>query len=674
MGTKLLQFMVAIGIIHTVLSSLLTTEQTQLVLCGLTVLHRHFKTGTNLLVSFSHTTNSNTQQRTMSHTSKHTNYDHVVNLMLQKTNEAARWAILVSNPDQPSLEITDEVQGKMDYYLVIIRPKDTDEETLGEVQDHFDSFPNMKSWNQRALFLLMLTGTIEEQKMLAHKIFDVLWKSENILNIVLLVPTVEVSLLHDNVRHTVKSMSFDLYTWFPYQSGHCASVEKIDLLDRWVVTNSGGFLKEVPLFPNKIPANLHACPLRVCATEDPPYVIYNDIQHKNTAEYSGLEIEFLIALSQVMNATIVYVPQPIGTAVVRRITCFARLNLGMCDIVVGIVPLDLNIMEYAEPTTPHLHTAFRWLVPCPTPVPRVERILGIFELPVWFSLILVQILTTTIFWCFSNCHINFLKKDSPTYTTFSQSLSDMWAVFMSVSLPRLPTTTKLRVFFLLFVWYSFAISTVFQAFFITFLVEPGFRKQINTFDDLVQSGLMYGYFEATEIALNISMYYERTKIKSPRFYCPEHNECLRRLITHGDIMMVSFPYTAEYDAVKIISSYTNRYPVCFLDEEIYKMSLVMYMQRGNPLIHRANIIIGRTIEAGLVNNYWSLEKWRVRLKNAANSTHDSDLTEDKDFFALTLSHLKIAFFMLPAGYILCSIVFITELLHALISKRQSKRK
>jgi len=665
--------MVSIGIIHTVHSSLLTTEQRQLALCGLTVLHRHFKTGTNLLVSFSHTTCSNTQQRTLSHTSKYKNDDHVVNLILQKTNEAASWAILVSNPDQPSLEITYEFQDKIDNYLVIVRPKSTDEGTFDEVQDQFDSLLKMKSWNQRALFLLMLTGTIKEPKLLAHKIFDILWKSENVLNIVLLVPTVEESLLHDNVKHTAKSMSFDLYTWFPYHSGHCASVEEVALLDQWLVTKSGGFLKEVPLFPNKIPANLQACPLRVCAAEDQPFVLCNNIEHKNISKYSGLEIEFLIIISQVMNATLVYLPQPTGTPILRRITCFTRLNFGLCDLVLGTVPIDLNIMEFADSTIPHLQTAFRWLIPCPTPVPRVERILGIFELPVWFSLILVLILTTAIFWCFSNYHFHLLEKDSPTYKTLSQSLSDVWAVSMAVAVPKLPVTMKLRAFFLLFVWYSFAINIVFQAFFITFLVEPGYRKQIKTFDDLIQSGLMYGYLEATEIALNISMYYERTKIRSPRFYCSEPNECLKRLITHGDITMVHFPNAAEYDAFKIISSH-NRKQVCFLEEDIYKMNLVMYMQTGNPLIHRANTIIRRTIEAGLVDNYWSMVKWRVRLKSVVNSTDDAVLTDDNEYFALALSHLKVAFIILIVGYILCAILFIAELVYAPISTRQSKKK
>lgn len=669
MHVKILQLVVAIVIMPAVLSSLLTAEHRQLVLCGLSILHRHFKPRTNLLVSFSHTTYNNTQQRILSQPSKYMDDDHVVNTLLQDTHNAASWTTLVSNPDEPSLQVTHEVQGKMDYYLVIVRPKGTDEETFDEVQSLFDSFPKMKSWNQRALFLVLLMGRIKEPKLLAHKLFEVLWQSENVLNIVLLVPTLEECLLHDNLRHKEKFMTFDLYTWFPYHSGNCASVEEVALVDQWIVTDSGGFLNQVPLFPNKIPANLQACPLRVSTVEDRPFVIRNNMLGEDTSEYSGLEIMFLILISQVMNATLVYLPPPLGTSVIKRVTIFARLNFGLCDIVLSTIPIDLNLMEIAEATTPHLQTAFRWLIPCPAPVPRMERVLGIFTLPVWFSLLLVLILATAIMWCYSNCHFDFLKQDSPTYKSLSQSLSDVWAVFLAVSLPKLPDATKLRVFFLIFVWYSFAINTVFQAFFITFLVEPGYRKQIRTFDELIQSGLMYGYFEATEIFLNISMYHERTKIRSPRFYCSEHNECLERLIRHGDITMVSFPIVADYNALKIIPTYKKKNQVCFLDEDVYKMLLAMYMQTGNPLLHRVNTIIRRTIEAGLLDNYWSMMKWRGHVNNVANSTHDVDLTDDDQYFALRLSHLNIAFIVLSVGHILSSVIFIAEFLCALISTR-----
>ena len=96
-------------------------------------------------------------------------------------------------------------------------------------------------------------------------------------------------------------------------------------------------------------------------------------------------------------------------------------------------------------------------------------------------------------------------------------------------------------------------------------MEPGYRKRIETFDELVDSGLIYGIQKDYEIALNSTLYYEQTKIKAPRFYCSDHNECLERLITHGDITMISVTITADYNALNLIPYYKKRKEVCFID-------------------------------------------------------------------------------------------------------------
>jgi hypothetical protein len=56
-----------------------------------------------------------------------------------------------------------------------------------------------------------------------------------------------------------------------------------------------------------------------------------------------------------------------------------------------------------------------------------------------------------------------------------------------------PISDKLRLGYLLFVWYSCAVSTVFQTFFTSVLVDPGMKKQISSIDELLSSGLEYGY-------------------------------------------------------------------------------------------------------------------------------------------------------------------------------------
>ena len=42
-------------------------------------------------------------------------------------------------------------------------------------------------------------------------------------------------------------------------------------------------------------------------------------------------------------------------------------------------------------------------------------------------------------------------------------------------------------------------STVFQAFFTSYLVEPGYGKKFETFDDLLNSSVSYGYNDGIEM-------------------------------------------------------------------------------------------------------------------------------------------------------------------------------
>jgi hypothetical protein len=55
--------------------------------------------------------------------------------------------------------------------------------------------------------------------------------------------------------------------------------------------------------------------------------------------------------------------------------------------------------------------------------------------------------------------------------------------------------------FMLFLWYSFAMSTIFQSFFISFLVSPGYVYRISSLKVLNHSGLKYGNNRQTDQAL-----------------------------------------------------------------------------------------------------------------------------------------------------------------------------
>jgi len=51
-------------------------------------------------------------------------------------------------------------------------------------------------------------------------------------------------------------------------------------------------------------------------------------------------------------------------------------------------------------------------------------------------------------------------------------------------------------------------STVFQAFFLSYLVEPGYGKEFEAFDVLIHSNLTYRYNDAMEAGMGSTSYGE----------------------------------------------------------------------------------------------------------------------------------------------------------------------
>jgi len=121
-----------------------------------------------------------------------------------------------------------------------------------------------------------------------------------------------------------------------------------------------------------------------------------------------------------------------------------------------------------------------------------------YQLPLWLAMATVFLLTDILWWGLANWRHSSLK-DSRIFQTLSYRFYDAWAVLMGVSATNTPTTWNFRFLFLLYVCYCFAMSTVFQAFFTSYLVEPGYGKKFETFDDLLNSSVSYGYNDGIEM-------------------------------------------------------------------------------------------------------------------------------------------------------------------------------
>ena len=157
---------------------------------------------------------------------------------------------------------------------------------------------------------------------------------------------------------------------------------------------------------------------------------------------------------------------------------------------------------------------------------------------------------------------------------------------MAVSVPQQPRTSTLRVFFFLYVCFCFAISTVFQAFFVSYLVEPKYGKKLEILDELLDSDVVYGHKSALNVVLATVSYPELMTFleqKSLQEDCSDIWKCVERMVTKRDIATFIDPVLATYFAREMGTVDAGKI-VCSLDESLMSAGLTVLFKKGNPLL------------------------------------------------------------------------------------------
>jgi len=210
-------------------------------------------------------------------------------------------------------------------------------------------------------------------------------------------------------------------------------------------------------------------------------------------------------------------------------------------------------------------------------------------------------------------------------------------------------------------------TTVYQAYFIGLLVNPGFEKSITTLNDLIQSEINYGYPVEMDTYLSSDPPYNI--ITTNRKICKSVYKCLQRVVESKDFATILDNLHAEYFRSSLLV-HNIHVQFCTLQEDVIMFRASLYVAKGNPLLHRFNEIITRMFEAGL------FEKWLKDLMSSSSlddhpidddDTKFSDFTTNElntDYSPFSLIHLQVVFHMLLIGDITSTFVFFLEVLYS----------
>ncbi|PNF18649.1 hypothetical protein B7P43_G05000 [Cryptotermes secundus] len=655
---RIVALLVILRSVVPITSGELTTAQHNVATCLDAIATRYFTPGQPLVISTPKSRAKHPRDSVVPHSDDFA----MVDRLLANINAKERWPVLTTKENVSVSE--NGTPEKQHGYVLFLWKHDEDAHILETLHVQLDKLEGyVYSFNSRGKFVVVVTDTsIQNSHDLAKDIIKKMWTREKIVNILIMICS-DHNVLHKNdssAEHLdEQTLTFDLYTWFPYEPGQCGEVNKLVLLDQCV---SGGLLHNITHFPSKVPQDLIGCPIKASVSHMSPYVI---MTHNNTEEdgnitykYRGIEIEYLLILTEKMNLSLTYLPPYEDEFMYRIIQQLLDVKNGKADVALGYCPLIPFFADFGDPTIPYLYSSVKWFVPCAKPAER--QLYQMFTPPVWLAVALVFILTCTTFWGSANSVSASTVMESKNFRTLSSCFHNVWALSLGVAVPQLPISSRLRMFFLLSVWYHFFMGIIFQVSFTSFIVEPGYEKQIETFKDLIESRATFARDSMTKLLSEIASYHDLEKLKGPIEDCPDQAACLKRYLTEDGVTTMGTQFQAEYMASMVGTTEKRRRLLCTTKRNIASGGLVMILTRGHPLLERFNKIIQHSFEGGLVTKHWTELTLNASLHKSANSPDGS--RSDSMYVAFTTSHLRASFCVLCSGLLLSFTVFLGEML------------
>jgi hypothetical protein len=657
------------------ISSLMQTfgsTQTHLAKCIRDIALRNFAPGETVVISKSHYEQSNNgrhQRRLLMVTDGAFNprsvEPDVYTSTLEELHRLEKWLLRGTCE-----EVKHGTPSKYSGYIILLQAEDL----IQDMRNQLLSLKNMRDWNPRAKYVVVVTHCCFLSKKQSDSVEDILTElwNWNILNVIVLIPTQTPQLQSNwnkvNRKSSKKSASeesftpiFEVFARFP---NTCCQATNATLINTWIsdAKDTGRFLHEIPLIGHRISGDFHECQIRVSAFDYGPFFITTNTEKpiNKTLFNDGLEFRLIKTIRRAMNMSVTFHSPPpdqdlwgrdIGngswTGVVGQVLS------GNSDVAVCGLYYVCHLSSALECSETYVFDESLWYLSCPKPFPHWLSFSRVFKWNLWIAFTLAYVICSSMMWVSATLR----KKEGnheDSYKNISKCFLNFWAIILGVSTcDEVPNNTTTRATFLLWVLYSLVINTVFQTFLTTFLINPGLEHEISTVDELLTSGIQLKIPQTIDSLIPElkSSRYARRKI------CRNISSCFHRLASERNLAVLSSKYHTEYnEAVKYMNS-DGTSPFCHLQETFSLQFVTMVVRKGSFLLDKFNGLISSLTEAGLINIWWK------DLKHTKILREVKTIVTPESTIAMKLEHFQSVFTLLAFGFFLAILCFVWEILH-----------
>ena len=380
----------------------------------------------------------------------------------------------------------------------------------------------------------------------------------------------------------------------------------------------------------------------------PKRIWYNNSAYLNVYE-DGIEIELVRIIGNALN-------MPLD---IEDSTKMEYLKVTP-TIYAGRYATCSSALDYlTERTSGYLSARLDWYTPCAVKHQRRGHFFNVFSVDMWICFALSLALAVITVSCISiYAHKSHLH-ESTSYSNIFSVTSNIISVVLSVLVNTQPRSAPLRLFFFCWVCYSVAISTVFQAYLTTFLIEPGYEEPIRTVEQMLTSGMKFGFIDEYEVFLNNVPNSVDSAILNKSVRCPDRGASFNWAAVYQNTSIVFDNLNIEIcrDMGKLTDE--NKRPLlCELENGgVASLDLVLLVLRGSPFLELINDIIDRTVESGILTHIKKRDFPREKILSMPDA-----FAIDDTYTVFGVRHLQTAFSLLMIGYVLAFAFFVTEVM------------
>ena len=572
--------------------------------------------------------------------------------LLKKINEKIKYSVEIMSPEK-EVEICDKDNHNLGVlhidnyvaipianYFVIIIDSYTDFSFLAS------KLIRSRSWNPFAKFIFLLFNFVQNDKInieYVEKVLSCLFKY-NAINIIIVVPQAK------NFRNAI------IYSWKPYDPPEYCGYFNETAKNRLVVQNKceKGVLKyDKDVFDNKIPREMDGCVIEIIALQRHPFIS----DDPNEANIEKIMIDEMLKRYK-MKARYHFVDgfrgerENVGEwngALKKLASKRGHLLLG------GIFP-DFDVHEDYETTITYLADAYTWVVPRADKSAAWVALVIIFKKFVWLTVICGFFLCG-ITWKI----IGQLSGDSEYNSSLGHCFLNTWITILGFVAYLHPAKESLRVFFVFLNIYCILFLTAYQTKLFEVLTNPSYEYQLQTVEELIDSGLKFGGFEELH-----DLFYNSTdpfdyRIGQQWTDIENITKAMIDVAVHRNFsLLCSRLELAHISSITPeLSDSVGNYKYYTFTENVFSVPIETIALRGFPFILEFSTTITLFKQSGLneaLRDHFATfnERRRARQLRAL-------LKEKSDVNPLSVEHLQGGFLALAFGYVSGTLALIVEI-------------